>query len=59
VKYPALPALKGQTPRQASKTPLGRERLEVLLLDFEERSGTDPILNPDINELRRQLKMNK
>jgi hypothetical protein len=55
----ALPALKGQTPRQASKTQLGRERLEVLLLDFEERSGTDPILNPDINELRRQLKMNK
>jgi hypothetical protein len=55
----ALPALKGQTPRQASKTPLGRERLEALLLDFEERSGTDPILNPDISELRRQLKMNK
>jgi hypothetical protein len=55
----ALPALKGQTPRQASKTPVGRERLEALLLDFEERSGTDPILNPDINELRRQLKMFK
>lgn len=53
----ALPALKGQTPRQASKTPLGRERLKVLLLDFEERSGRDPILNPDISELRRQLKM--
>ena len=55
----ALPVLEGQTPRQASKTPLGRERLEALLLDFEERSGTDPILNPDISELRRQLKMNK
>ena len=55
----ALPALKGQTPRQASKTPLGRERLEALLLEFEERSGTDPILIPDISELRRQLKMSQ
>lgn len=54
-----LPALEGQTPRQASKTPLGREKLEALLLDFEERSGTDPILNPDISVLRRQLKMNQ
>jgi hypothetical protein len=29
-----VPALKGQTPREAAKTPAGRERLEALLADF-------------------------
>lgn len=50
-----LPALKGQTPRQAAKTQLGRERLEALLTDFEGKLRGDPILDPDIAKLRREL----
>ncbi|MCL5882596.1 MAG: SEC-C metal-binding domain-containing protein [Actinobacteria bacterium] len=51
-----LPALAGQTPREAAKTPLGRERLEALLLDFEGRaaSSADPF-GPDLPALRREL----
>jgi hypothetical protein len=52
-----IPALANQTPRQAAQTPIGRERLEALLADYAWRGeqGTDPILRPDVAELRRQL----
>jgi len=51
-----VPALGNRTPRQAAKTPKGRERLEALLSDFarstEQRS---PKLEPDLADLRRRL----
>lgn len=50
-----LPALNGQTPRQASTTPIGRERLEVLLTDFARKCSGDPLMDPDIDQLRREL----
>ena len=50
-----LPALGGQTPRQAAATPAGRERLDVLLLDFAGREGTPNAMQPDIAALRREL----
>ncbi len=51
-----LPALEGQTPREAAVTPRGRERLEALLLDFEGRAAisADPF-GPDLVALRREL----
>ncbi len=49
-----LPALQGQTPRQAAATPAGRERLEGLLLGFE-RARTGQPFDPDVDWLRRQL----
>jgi hypothetical protein len=53
----AIPALKGQTPRAAARTPEGRERLEALLMEFEYRneSTIQPELRPDVAELRRRL----
>jgi hypothetical protein len=50
-----LPALGGQTPRQAAKTPEGRERLDVLLLDFAGRQEVPEAFRPDIAALRREL----
>ena len=50
-----LPALGGQTPRQAAKTPAGRERLEVLLLGFAAHEGIPGALQPDVAALRREL----
>lgn len=50
-----LPALKGQTPRQASKTPIGRQRLETLLTDFAGKCSGDSLMDPDIDHLRREL----
>ncbi|MFH1653234.1 MAG: SEC-C metal-binding domain-containing protein [Pseudomonadota bacterium] len=51
-----LPALNNKTPRQASKTEEGRERLEALLLEFNsEKDIIDNILLPDIPELRKKL----
>ena len=54
-----VPALKGMTPRQASKSPIGRELLESLLLDFETRSASrkDKINDVDVDKLRRELGM--
>ncbi len=53
----ALPALKGRTPREAARTPEGRERLEALLLEFEYRNESliQPELRPDVAELRKEL----
>lgn len=52
-----IPALKNQTPRQAARTPEGRERLEALLMEFEYRneSAVQPELRPDVGDLRGKL----
>jgi hypothetical protein len=52
-----LPALGGQTPRQAAAAPAGRERLEVLFLGFAAHEGVPGVLQPDIAALRRELGM--
>lgn len=53
-----IPMLDDQTPRQAAKTAMGKERLEALLLHYErrdaERDEHDP-LKADIQFLRREL----
>jgi len=54
-----LPALRFETPRQAAKTPAGRERLEALFAEFacHARHATQPELAPDVAELRARLGM--
>ncbi len=52
----SIPALKGQTPREAAKSAIGRERLEGLLFEFEQRAEGEPQpFEPDIDALRRSL----
>lgn len=51
----AIPALKDQTPREAAKTATGRERLEALLWQFEEQSGSLQAFAPDVKTLRQEL----
>jgi hypothetical protein len=51
----SLPALNGETPREAAKTDLGRERLEALLLSFESSDLPQEQFRPDIRALRREL----
>lgn len=46
-----IPALKGQTPREAARSAAGRERLEALLADFELRGGAP------ISRLREALEL--
>jgi SepF-like predicted cell division protein (DUF552 family) len=55
----SLPALRGMTPRQAVKDPIGRELLESLLMDFElrDKNQKDEFLRIDIAKLRRELGM--
>jgi len=53
-----LPALKDQTPRAAATTKTGRERLEALLLQFEQHNETAQPFSPDVEELRRSLGLN-
>jgi SEC-C motif len=52
-----LPALKGKTPLQAIKTKDGKEMVEALLLEFEQRGKfQDPPLDPAIiADLRQRL----
>lgn len=52
-----LPALGGKTPREAAKTPNGRELLESLLLEFESRNDArkSPMPPVDVEKLRRDL----
>jgi len=59
-KWPdtALPALDGETPRQAAKTAAGRRKLSALLRDFEnaeehKRRAGEP--HYDVSRLRAQL----
>ncbi len=51
----SFPALKDQTPREAAKTAMGRERLEAPLLDFESRGGKGEPFDPVIDVLPRML----
>jgi hypothetical protein len=51
-----VPALGGLTPRAATGSPLGRERLEALLADFEDRNRRqEPDERVDVSGLRREL----
>ena len=55
-----VPLLKNKTPRQAAKSKEGRERLEVLLLEYERNSlnakaSHEDLLRPDIPSMRRKL----
>lgn len=50
-----LPALKGQTPREAARSPQGRRRLEALLLEFEGNADPSQPFAPDVPQLRREL----
>jgi hypothetical protein len=51
-----VPALGGLSPRAAAATPIGRERLEALLNDFEYRNRQrDRDQRADIGRLRRAL----
>lgn len=50
----SLPMLNDETPREAAKTEMGRERLEALLWDFEQRH-TGELHDPDMAKLRKQL----
>ncbi len=51
----ALPSLDGLTPRQAAKDPIGRDKLEALLLEFEGRPERPEGFDPDWNALRKEL----
>ena len=53
-----LPALDGETPRQAIRTAQGRSRVDVLLKDMEnleQRSQGEAVY--DFSELRRELRL--
>jgi hypothetical protein len=53
-----VPALGGMTPRQAARTREGRERLELLLKDMENRAARAPHGGqPDVGRLRAELGM--
>ena len=51
----ALPALRGQSPRQAARNPEGRELLEALFYEFEARATGPNPMAPDVPALKRQL----
>lgn len=53
----SLPALNGQTPRQAAKSRDGRRALEVLLTSFDSMLDNGPVnpMAPDVDALRRKL----
>jgi hypothetical protein len=52
-----IPALRNRTPRQASRTAEGRERLEALLQSFAERGSrqSDSPFRADVPALRKEL----
>lgn len=53
-----VPALGNHTPRQAAKTPIGRERLEALFADFAWKAANmPPHVRVDVAGLRRKLGM--
>ena len=58
-----IPALGGKTPRQAVKTPDGKESVEALLLDAERHTGyNDPMQEIEqkaIQDVRRKLGLDK
>jgi hypothetical protein len=51
-----VPALGNRTPRQASKSASGRERLEALLADYSQKSvSARNAFEPDIATLKQKL----
>ena len=54
-----LPALGGKTPKQAVKTPDGREMVEALLKQFEQNFHEQkfPGVEPILRDLRQRLKL--
>ena len=51
-----VPALGNRTPRQAARTPSGRERLEALLADYSQKSVSGRnAFAPDVDILKRKL----
>jgi len=58
-----IPALGGQTPREAVKTSDGRESVEALLLDAEQRGMNDEfstaVTSKAIARTRKRLRLNK
>ena len=53
-----VPALGNKTPRQAARTPKGRERLMALLGEFDRRAESEPEATREaLRDVRRQLKM--
>lgn len=53
-----LPALNGETPTDAAKTKAGKDKLELLLADFESKMDSHPVpgLRPEtFNEIREKL----
>ena len=55
----SIPILDGLTPYQAAKTKDGREKLEALLLDFDRKneSSQDNLISPNVDELRKKLRL--
>ena len=53
----SIPALKNKTPREATQTKNGRERLEALLLEYEnyDLKQENNIFKADIPYLRKEL----
>jgi hypothetical protein len=53
-----LPALGNRTPRQAARTPDGRERLDALFAEFAWRGERDRnAMSPDVSALRAKLRL--
>ncbi len=55
-----IPALKNQTPREASKTSQGRELLQALLQEYEQGFEVNPMsafLYADLSSVRTKLKL--
>lgn len=52
-----IPALGGLTPLEAVETPVGREKVEVLLMEIEEhrRRGRPPVDEEVVRRVREQL----
>ncbi len=50
-----IPVLRNQTPHDAAKSKTGRERLNALLFDFEQRADSSQPFKPDIPALRKSL----
>lgn len=56
-----IPALKGETPRQAAQTAPGRARLEILFGGYEDGivKKDDNIMSPDVEWLKSELGLNR
>ena len=50
-----IPAFNGQTPRQTARSETGRERLEALLLRYDQPDRVPEPFDPDLAALCREL----